>query len=151
MSTVQCVDPRYFTRYHANGTGRDYYVQYSNGGLLKDSQTHFDGVYERAGLGKKEVQLSLPTITPKFQHYPNDGSGRDFYITCNEGGQLQNQKKFNFLLNLRSYNKMAEEPLQNDFLRRTFYTTKRQVLKSRQLQSSQRQLTLKLCTPKSKK
>ncbi|CAK77308.1 unnamed protein product (macronuclear) [Paramecium tetraurelia] len=159
MTTASCVDPRYFTRYHANGTGRDYYVQYSNGGLLKDSQTHFEGVYERAGLAKKEVQVSLPSITPKFQHYPNDGSGRDFYITqifiikhrCNEGGQLQNQRKFNYLLNLRSYNKVPEEPLQNDFLRRTSYTTKRQVLKSRQLQSQQRQLTLKLCSPKNTK
>lgn len=35
--------------------GRDFYVQFSNGGLFKDSQTHFDGVYERAGLGRKEV------------------------------------------------------------------------------------------------
>ncbi|CAD8070300.1 unnamed protein product [Paramecium sonneborni] len=71
------------------------------------------------------------------------------FALCNEGGQQQNQKKFNFLLNLRSYNKIAEEPLQKDFLRRTFYTTKRQILKSRQLQSSQRQLTLKLSSPKS--
>lgn len=35
--------------------GRDYYVQFSNGGLFKDTQTHLDGVYERAGLGRKEV------------------------------------------------------------------------------------------------
>lgn len=46
--------------------GRDYYVQFSNGGLFKDTQTHLDGVYERAGLGRKEVQTSLPAIPPKF-------------------------------------------------------------------------------------
>ncbi|KAM3129538.1 hypothetical protein pb186bvf_018362 [Paramecium bursaria] len=151
MSQVPCVDPKYFSKYSSNGTGRDQYVVHSNGGLDKNSYLYQDGYYERQTNFRRKLQAtnSLPLIEAKFQHYPPDGTGRDFYITTNEGGLQQSPKKFNFIAQLRGYEACTPKPLPNDFLRTTSYTTKRQYLKSRLLRQSQQQLVHKLSSPKS--
>ncbi|CAD8150314.1 unnamed protein product [Paramecium pentaurelia] len=145
-----CVSPRNFTNYISNGTGRDYYVVYYNGGLAKNTQVHEEGCYDRRRFLSGEYQSKgLPSLSPKFQHYQGDGTGRDFYIKINEGGQFSSLKKHNHLANLRSYDKIPQEFRSNDFLRAPQMSVKEK-LKMRQLSQKQKEVLERLCSPKNK-
>lgn len=47
----------------------------------------------------------------KFPHYVSDGTGRDFYVTCNEGGNVRvprwrDEVGHKFRSSLRDYHKL---------------------------------------------
>lgn len=75
--------------YKSNGDGRDGYITHNNGGFWKE---------ETCPINTKEVFYHKPISvfhswnrTPPIWSYHNDGSGRDYYVSINNGGLI---KKF---------------------------------------------------------
>ena len=75
--------------YKSNGDGRDTYITHNNGGFWKE---------ETCPLNTKEVFYHKPinvfhswNRTPPIWSYHSDGSGRDYYVSINNGGLM---KKF---------------------------------------------------------
>ena len=89
---LRTFDPKY-THYYSDGTGRDTFVGYNNGGfcvprLFNPQQgTAFMrmGSPRLGGQPQKQVSAS-PRIEPMPVEYRSDGTGRDSYIVCNSGG-----------------------------------------------------------------
>lgn len=86
------------THYRPNGTGRDAYIHSINGGFLSKDQLHFLR-QKKSSRGNKFIfskrsdnrhPTSLKSAYANhFKHYTSDGTGRDHYVTCNEGGNIQ--------------------------------------------------------------
>lgn len=103
--------------YRSDGTGRDTYIRDHNGGLLSKDRLHSlcltKPIKERSmSFGK--TQYNRPTSSYKctshnnFPHYISDGSGRDFYVKNNEGGnnmpfKWRDQTGFFFKSTLRGH------------------------------------------------
>lgn len=109
--------------YKVNGSGRDTYINYGNGGFYKANSLQTEESFYQ--LSK---QNSLPTINSKFNLYHTDGTGRDSYIRYktyiqikseSQGGFYSYQPKINFLGKLRHYDPSPEAIRENDFLRRS--------------------------------
>lgn len=88
MDNKSCFKPKVF-HYFTNGTGRDTYVDDHNAGFTKQR--------ERASLNPRFNRYEQMKIhhhhkhkyslfEPKTNHYYSDGSGRDYYVTNDEGG-----------------------------------------------------------------
>lgn len=80
--------------YKPDGTGRDGYIQNENGGFLGKDLIH--EMRSKPIVTKERMKFGKPNKTKiqyvqenKFPHYISDGSGRDFYVTCNEGGNTR--------------------------------------------------------------
>ncbi|EGR30150.1 hypothetical protein IMG5_140290 [Ichthyophthirius multifiliis] len=82
--------------YWSDGTGRDTYILQNNGGLLcqqllgqleKKGEKKPDYIQMQFG-SKRRFKSTLPTVENQVTHYRSDGSGRDLYISCNEGGRV---------------------------------------------------------------
>ena len=103
--------------YLQNGTGRDTYITYDNGGLVAPNKnaikiksfwrdtTNKMSLTSRS-FGKLEP---VPKLKPKVVQYNCDGSGRDNYVNIDSGG-LKNQTGSKstygkFIHNLRAYEK----------------------------------------------
>ncbi|KAM3143149.1 hypothetical protein pb186bvf_004735 [Paramecium bursaria] len=136
--------------YKMDGTGRDSYISYGNGGF-----------YKTPAIQSEEVNLSisryasLPTLGNKINLYHNDGSGRDSYIlneSDTQGGFYSVQPKINFMSNLRFYERSPERLKDNDFLRQGQHL-KPLKEKERQLKMSQivERVTHRLQLPKLQK
>lgn len=61
--------------YNTNGSGRDTYISYGNGGFYKPEHVSTEDSF--IAISKNH---SLPMINSKFALYHTDGSGRDTYI-----------------------------------------------------------------------
>lgn len=61
--------------YKVNGSGRDTYINYGNGGFYKTETLRTEDSF--VSLSRNP---SLPTINSKFNLYHTDGTGRDTYI-----------------------------------------------------------------------
>lgn len=61
--------------YKVNGSGRDTYISYGNGGFYKSDHLGTEDSF--ISLTKNN---SLPSIGSKFNLYHTDGTGRDTYI-----------------------------------------------------------------------
>lgn len=102
--------------YRPDGTGRDHYIKNDNGGLLSHDAVHRLKpkplpTKGRMVFGKPYQSPLPPKLENKFPHYISDGSGRDFYVTNDEGGnsnvhRWRNHVDFRFKSSLRSYNKI---------------------------------------------
>lgn len=86
MSRAQVKPNGYKVTYHSDGTGRDTYINRNSGGL-------YAPYVPRAGPGVSSFNTRRipnaapsPVIAPLAVHYYSDGSGRDSYISFNEGG-----------------------------------------------------------------
>ena len=76
MGSEMCIrDRTKVVNYKVNGSGRDTYINYGNGGFYKSDSLHTDESFYQ--LSK---QNSLPIINSKFKLYHTDGTGRDSYI-----------------------------------------------------------------------
>jgi hypothetical protein len=75
----------YDIRYRSNGSGRDGYIHFNNGGMTAQYQP---------SKGQEPSGRFLPKISPnrgmgdvaKPVGYRSDGSGRDHYVTSSNGG-----------------------------------------------------------------
>jgi hypothetical protein len=79
--------------YHANGTGRDSYINVHSGGFYKPYAPVPAAPVTSFSAKKIPNASPSPIIHAKPHHYRSDGSGRDHYIGCNEGG-LANSASF---------------------------------------------------------
>jgi hypothetical protein len=72
------------THYGMDGTGRDTYIQFDNGGNFQGLVQEGVGKFERGTYGganrAKRINSSYVPIEGKPLHYIGDGSGRDCYI-----------------------------------------------------------------------
>ena len=72
--------------YNTNGTGRDTYITFNSGG---NTVGNFPTLSLKAGnqFNKAIVGIRKPSGSPgKTMHYQVDGTGRDSYIHCSDGG-----------------------------------------------------------------
>ena len=79
-----------FTAYNSNGEGRDIYIQYNNGGFWKMDILPGQNINKNS-TGSNYRFRSLNHRAAPFK-YLSDGSGRDSYISCNDGGLKLNSK-----------------------------------------------------------
>jgi hypothetical protein len=79
--------------YHANGTGRDTYINVHSGGFFKPYAPVAAAPVGSFSMKKIPNASPSPVIHAKPHHYRSDGSGRDYYIGINEGG-LAHQPSF---------------------------------------------------------
>ena len=71
---------------HCNGSGRDTYISFNNGGNTTMYSPKAGGVTMGQMTriqGNSGVQGNLP---PKSKFYEQNGTGRDTYIMCSSGG-----------------------------------------------------------------
>lgn len=102
-----------YTHYVPDGQGRDKYIIQNNGGLCSEGKRPF---FTSKGYPKDPPNKM--TIAPQRQatsfKYVSDGSGRDFYITCNSGGLEsayvpgQKHPTTAFFQSLRANNKISK-------------------------------------------
>lgn len=74
--------------YQIDGSGRDSYISYNNGGFWKDNVISGKTKQKDCVPRKKYSLISLTRNPPPFKYW-SDGSGRDSYISYNEGGLVQ--------------------------------------------------------------
>ena len=69
-----------------NGSGRDTYISFNNGGNTVMYTPNAKNI--TYGQMQRSVVSVSPTglIPPKTVHYDQNGSGRDTYIMCTSGG-----------------------------------------------------------------
>ncbi|CDW77992.1 UNKNOWN [Stylonychia lemnae] len=80
---VRTYDPK-FPHYFADGTGKDAFINYNNGGLaLAKIPFHHES---SAFYSKRQPQSPSPLKDAVAFQYRPDGTGRDTYIYCNSGG-----------------------------------------------------------------
>ena len=133
------------TVYHSNGSGRDTYINYNNGGFRNIGPYHFKIVYNAQYNTTKSS-----TITPKFPIYKSNGRGRDSYIYTTCGGFYKNEKDKGYESTLRSYDGYRKVK-KNDYLYYANHFEHPYVLKERQqLYKIQRATSSRLARPKVK-
>jgi len=75
--------------YGGDGSGRDSYIIFNNGGLVRPHSKN-QNIVKRSGA---KIWYNRSTPTPqsnaKSFRYHSNGSGRDFYVTFNSGGLHQ--------------------------------------------------------------
>ncbi len=81
----------YQRQYKTNGTGRDTYIGFDNGGFNVPYTPYKPAEIGTFGGGKGKSKFfnrtsSKPTY--KIVNYPQDGTGRDTYVLFNNGGFL---------------------------------------------------------------
>ncbi len=79
-----------FNAYNSNGEGRDIYIQYNNGGFWKMDILPGQNITKYSNQSNYRFR-SLNHRAAPFK-YLSDGSGRDSYISCNDGGLKLNSK-----------------------------------------------------------
>ncbi|CAD8054828.1 unnamed protein product [Paramecium sonneborni] len=99
MSTIQ---PKYAT-YQIDGTGRDMYISFNNGGTLKTIPNYSQQKYHSVTPQRRNVR-SISHNT-KMIHYHNNGTGRDLYIS--QDSDISNTS---FLRGLRNYQRTYQTP-----------------------------------------
>ncbi len=80
--------------YNTNGTGRDTYITYDNGGnvvpnlgALRLKSYYRDGPNQISLTSRSRLQTEPnPKLKPKVVQYNCDGSGRDNYVNIDAGG-----------------------------------------------------------------
>lgn len=92
-----------YTNYLSDGCGRDSYILVNNGGLSipKISQPPSTKGYFDCRLSKDVTKMDRSFYgsncslgkSPASFYYPPDGTGRDFYITKNNGGLINPYNK----------------------------------------------------------
>lgn len=97
--------------YNTDGTGRDTYVGFDNGGNTFIYQPS-KGCYTRKGAfyAPASASYGYPKTgvqATKTVHYHADGTGRDTYIGCDQGGYMKNyrwhKQENTYVVNLREY------------------------------------------------
>lgn len=87
---LRTFDPKY-SHYYSDGTGRDNFVNYNNGGFsIPKVHNPMQGTaYMRMGNAKVYTGSPSPRKEAMPVEYRSDGTGRDGYIVHNSGGLKQ--------------------------------------------------------------
>ena len=130
--------------YHSNGSGRDSYINYDNGGFRHMAPANYRKVY---AVIRNEMVKSA-NITPKFAIYKSDGYGRDSYIysTCGGFYKVNNYKGFNN--SLRSYDNYTNYKKYDYIHYANNYRTPKEVSDKIALFRRQRATSARLSKPK---
>lgn len=88
--------------YLSNGTGRDSYIYYNNGGL--NTTTYYKPQPKPINFKYTSKRVIRPYSTPKYVNYHNDGTGRDVYVS-----HEHNKVKFSFENQLRTYKQLTKK------------------------------------------
>ena len=140
------------TNYRIDGSGRDSYINFNNGGNTRPSnELGLFNYSTKRGLNSFNAGKSYNVI-PKVTIYKSDGMGRDQYIVLNCGGFYNsggNVNNHNFKTTLRNYDVKPTKTIFNDFS----LTCKNHLIKSVQSKISeeskkQRLLSARLSVPK---
>ena len=90
-----------YVPYPPDGTGRDRYVAYNNGGFFDKNKTSFNANQNNKQTGTSfdtkidyKYTISPSVKAPNF-HYHGDGTGRDSYIISNGGGLFYDSRSLN--------------------------------------------------------
>ena len=73
--------------YQVNGTGRDSYISFNNGGLIepRKENKYITSTFETS---QPKRFTTFPALTGKKMVYKTDGSGRDTYISFFKAASL---------------------------------------------------------------
>ncbi|CAD8107154.1 unnamed protein product [Paramecium primaurelia] len=86
--------------YYSDGTGRDTYIQFDNGGLTMHAQR-----CHQPQIGSFQPKRNGPIFRPqssnKTLHYVSDGSGRDKYVLDNHGGLMNTNGDRHWLVSFK--------------------------------------------------
>jgi len=98
--------------YPNDGTGRDVYIYFNNGGFWKDNIKRYQlkEKFKRSSFARFHSIRKIPPIW----NYHADGTGRDSYILYDYGGLINNYKG-PYLHNFRGY----DDNLNDDYFRKT--------------------------------
>lgn len=77
-----------YKQYISDGGGRDSYITISNGGFIK-TLPKADIFDRKASSSPRKLKQASPNKAATCVYYHSDGSGRDYYITHNNGGLTQ--------------------------------------------------------------
>jgi len=77
----------FHTGYINNGSGRDSYIYSNNGGFYNANDSYCPDLGTFYTRSKSQLSKVSPSRNaPKYAPYRIDGTGRDSYISCNNGG-----------------------------------------------------------------
>ena len=131
--------------YRTNGTGRDTYIDYDNGGFRKLCPTNYRKVYSTI----RGESWKATNINPKFPIYKSDGYGRDSYIYSSCGGFFRCSSVKAFPKTLREYNNSWSIRKKNDYLYyANNYRSPQQIKEANKKARLQRSLSARLSRPK---
>lgn len=141
------------SNYRIDGSGRDSYINFNNGGAIRDSNEL--GVFKYANKSGTNIFNcgKAYNVIPKLSIYKSDGMGRDQYIVRDCGGFYQGGNReinpHNFRSSLRGYDVKPTKVLFNDFsvLSKT-HLLKPVKIKVNEIAQKQRVSSARLSVPK---
>lgn len=77
-----------YKQYISDGGGRDSYITFESGGFIK-TVPKADIFDRKATSSPRKFKQPVAKKDPTCVYYHSDGSGRDYYITHNNGGLTQ--------------------------------------------------------------
>ena len=130
--------------YHSNGSGRDTYINYDNGGFRRMCPSNYRIIYSTI----RNESTKATNINPKFPIYKSNGRGRDSYIYSSCGGFYKVNDYRGFVNSLRSYDTYQLKK-KNDFVHyANTYLTPKEINEKRNLSRIQRATSARLARPK---
>ena len=90
--------------YATNGSGRDTYISWDNGGTFCPS---LKNPGHKRGMGRPAS--AIPQGNARSLHYTSDGSGRDSYIKRGDGGLHNYSTGGSFVGTLRTYSRLVKD------------------------------------------
>ena len=100
--------------YHSNGSGRDSYIGFNQGGLAAPQARNIQP--EKGSMNSREIHMKVnsPVIHSKPVYYSTNGTGRDSYIARSSGGlhseYSPGSTRSSFYTNLRRYDDNSVSP-----------------------------------------
>lgn len=138
--------------YRIDGTGRDSYIGFNNGGLIKES-TNVEWCKYTNRRGLNQYSNKNYNVVSKVSIYKSDGNGRDQYIVKDCGGfyRIGQNSMQSFKTSLRAYDLKPTKIILNDFSTycKGYLTNKEKERKEVEVKK-QRVLSARLSAPKKK-
>lgn len=115
--SLACITPK-TSYYRTDGTGRDTYISFDNGGCCARMTSHASTSIPRVGV--VAVRPRSAGMSVRSLHYHSDGSGRDKYVKAQDGGLHSDypdvSASHQFIASLRESTPLATRRLQpNDY------------------------------------
>ena len=130
--------------YRGDGSGRDSYIKFNNGGFRKILTNNYRHDFSSAG-----ADLPARTgITPKFAIYKSDGYGRDSYVYSNSGGFFKVAPKLRFIQTLRSYDEYLTRKNNDYKYYANHFISPKEAKRQHQIYKIQRSNSMRLSIPK---
>ena len=130
--------------YHSNGSGRDSYIGYDNGGFRHVCPNNYRIVYSTL----RNESTKATNINPKFPIYKSNGYGRDSYIYTTCGGFYKTNNYKGFANSLRSYDSYPVRKKYDFISYANNYQSPKEIEMKRKLARIQRATSARLAKPK---